>query len=73
MTTGEPKQKKDLQLADVLHFLALLLVILVCVFPFYWMVTSSFKQQSAILASTPQFFSNRHWKTMSMPFPSSTS
>ena len=55
MTTGEPKQKKDLQLADVLHFLALLLVILVCVFPFYWMVTSSFKQQSAILASTPQF------------------
>lgn len=55
MTTGEPKQKKGLQLADVLHFLALLLVILVCVFPFYWMVTSSFKQQSAILASTPQF------------------
>jgi multiple sugar transport system permease protein len=55
MTIGEPKQKKGLQLADVLHFLALLLVILVCVFPFYWMVTSSFKQQSAILASTPQF------------------
>jgi multiple sugar transport system permease protein len=55
MTTGESKQKKSLQLADVLHFLALLLVILVCVFPFYWMVTSSFKQQSAILASTPQF------------------
>ena len=55
MTTGEPKQKKGLQLADVLHFLALLLVILVCVFPFYWMVSSSFKQQSAILASTPQF------------------
>ena len=55
MTTGESKQKKGLQLADVLHFLALLLVILVCVFPFYWMVTSSFKQQSAILASTPQF------------------
>jgi multiple sugar transport system permease protein len=55
MTIGEPKQKKGVQLADVLHFLALLLVILVCVFPFYWMVTSSFKQQSAILASTPQF------------------
>jgi multiple sugar transport system permease protein len=54
MTTSE-SQKKGLQLADVLHFLALLLVILVCVFPFYWMVTSSFKQQSAILASTPQF------------------
>ena len=55
MTTSESKQKKGLQLADVFHFLALLLVILVCVFPFYWMVTSSFKQQSAILASTPQF------------------
>ena len=54
MTSSE-SQKKGLQLADVLHFLALLLVILVCVFPFYWMVTSSFKQQSAILASTPQF------------------
>ena len=54
MTTSE-SQRKGLQLADVLHFLALLLVILVCVFPFYWMVTSSFKQQSAILASTPQF------------------
>jgi multiple sugar transport system permease protein len=56
MRTSESKQGKSLQLADVLHFLALLLVILVCVFPFYWMVTSSFKQQSAILASTPQFF-----------------
>jgi multiple sugar transport system permease protein len=62
MTTGEPKQKKDLQLADVLHFLALLLVILVCVFPFYWMVTSSFKQQSAILASTPQFIFQPTWE-----------
>ena len=56
MKISESKQGKGLQLADVLHFLALLLVILVCVFPFYWMVTSSFKQQSAILASTPQFF-----------------
>ncbi len=56
MKTSESSPGKSLQLADVLHFLALLLVILVCVFPFYWMVTSSFKQQSAILASTPQFF-----------------
>jgi multiple sugar transport system permease protein len=56
MATSESKQRKGLQLDDILHFLALLLVILVCVFPFYWMVTASFKQQSAILASTPQFF-----------------
>jgi len=56
MATSESRQRKRLQLDDILHFLALLLVILVCVFPFYWMVTASFKQQSAILASTPQFF-----------------
>jgi multiple sugar transport system permease protein len=56
MATSEAKQRKRLQLDDILHFLALLLIILVCVFPFYWMVTASFKQQSAILASTPQFF-----------------
>ncbi len=56
MATSESKQRKGLQLDDILHFLALLLIILVCVFPFYWMVTASFKQQSAILASTPQFF-----------------
>jgi multiple sugar transport system permease protein len=56
MAPSEAKQRKRLQLDDILHFLALLLIILVCVFPFYWMVTASFKQQSAILASTPQFF-----------------
>ena len=56
MATSESKQRKGLRLDDVLHFLALLLIILVCVFPFYWMVTASFKHQSAILASTPQFF-----------------
>ena len=56
MATSKSKQRKGLQLDDILHFLALLLIILVCVFPFYWMVTASFKQQSAILASTPQFF-----------------
>ena len=56
MATSESRQRKRLQLDDILHFLALLLIILVCVFPFYWMVTASFKQQSAILASNPQFF-----------------
>jgi multiple sugar transport system permease protein len=56
MTTSVSKQGKGVQLDGILHFLALLLVILVCIFPFYWMVTASFKQQAAILASTPQFF-----------------
>jgi multiple sugar transport system permease protein len=55
MASSEPKQRKRLQPDDVLHFLALLLVILICVFPFYWMLTASFKQQPAILSSTPQF------------------
>src|SRR6516162_11231681 len=56
MTTSEPKERKGLQLDGILHFLALLLVVVVCVFPFYWMVTASLKQQAAILAPTPQFF-----------------
>jgi multiple sugar transport system permease protein len=56
MTTSESKQRKGPQLDGILHFVALLLVVVVCIFPFYWMVTASFKQQSVILASTPQFF-----------------
>ena len=40
----------------IVHFVLLLLVVLICVFPFYWMVTTSFKEQAAILSATPQFF-----------------
>ena len=43
---------------NVGHFVLLLVVIVVCVFPFYWMVTTSFKDQSAILSPTPQIFFN---------------
>jgi multiple sugar transport system permease protein len=43
---------------NVGHFVLLLAVIVVCVFPFYWMVTTSFKDQAAILSPTPQFFFN---------------
>jgi len=50
-TTRTPAARID----GFLHLVALLLVIGICIFPFYWMVTSSFKQQAAILASTPQF------------------
>jgi multiple sugar transport system permease protein len=39
---------------NVGHFVLLLVVIFLCVFPFYWMVATSFKEQSAILSSTPQ-------------------
>jgi multiple sugar transport system permease protein len=56
MTTSDSHRGKGLKLENVFHFLALLLVLVVCVFPFYWMVTASFKQQPAILSATPQFF-----------------
>jgi multiple sugar transport system permease protein len=37
------------------HLLALLCVILFCLFPFYWMVTSSFKNQQDLLSPVPKF------------------
>ncbi len=37
------------------HLLALLLIILFIVFPFYWMVSSSFKDQQEILSPNPEF------------------
>ena len=36
-----------------LHALGLLIVLAIAVFPFYWMVTSSFKTQTDLLASPP--------------------
>jgi multiple sugar transport system permease protein len=44
------------KLENLLHFVGLLIVLIVCVFPFYWMVAASLKPQAAILSSTPQFF-----------------
>ena len=48
--------RRPFRLDDLLHLVGLLIVLTVCVFPFYWMVAASLKQQPAILASTPQFF-----------------
>ncbi len=56
MAASDSNAGKGLKIENVFHFLALLLVLVVCVFPFYWMVTASFKQQPDILSSTPQFF-----------------
>ena len=36
------------------HLIALLLIIALCVFPFYWMVTASFKNQQDLLSRTPK-------------------
>jgi multiple sugar transport system permease protein len=44
------------KLDNILHFVGLLIVLIVCVFPFYWMVAASLKPQADILSSTPQFF-----------------
>jgi multiple sugar transport system permease protein len=54
---ADPKSKAGSmpQRFNVGHFFLLLGVIFVCVFPFYWMVTTSFKEQAAILSPTPQF------------------
>jgi multiple sugar transport system permease protein len=43
-------------LARVLHALGLLLVLAFTLFPFYWMVSSSLKDQSDLLASPPVWF-----------------
>jgi len=44
------------KLENLLHFVGLLIVLIVCVFPFYWMVAASLKSPPDILSSTPQFF-----------------
>jgi multiple sugar transport system permease protein len=56
MASAKSKPGSGPQGFSIGHFLLLLVVIAVCVFPFYWMVTTSFKEQSAILAPTPQLF-----------------
>ena len=43
-------------LDNILHFVGLLIVLIVCVFPFYWMVAASLKPPADILSPTPQFF-----------------
>jgi len=37
------------------HLLVLLLIIVFCVFPFYWMIATSLKNQQDILSPTPKF------------------
>jgi multiple sugar transport system permease protein len=44
------------RLASALHALGLLLVLALALFPFYWMVTSSLKNQTELLASPPIWF-----------------
>ncbi len=54
MKHGPPN--RAFKLDNILHFLGLLIVLIVCVFPFYWMVAASLKPQPLILSPTPQFF-----------------
>ena len=55
MTSSDSKTSPKPHRLNFVHFVLLLLVVVVCVFPFYWMVTTSFKEQTAILSSAPQF------------------
>jgi len=48
--------RPPIKLENLLHFVGLLIVLIVCVFPFYWMVAASLKSPPDILSSTPQFF-----------------
>ncbi len=43
------------QKPQVLHFLLLVLTIGICLFPFYWMTATSFKDPATALASVPRF------------------
>jgi multiple sugar transport system permease protein len=44
------------RLASLLHAVGLLVVLAFALFPFYWMVTSSLKDQTELLASPPAWF-----------------
>ena len=56
MANAKSKAGSTPQGFSAVHFILLLVVIFVCVFPFYWMVSTSFKEQAAILSPAPQFF-----------------
>jgi multiple sugar transport system permease protein len=55
MTTADSQTGPKPYRFNAGHFVLLLMVVIICVFPFYWMVSTSFKEQTAILSSTPQF------------------
>ena len=52
-------RRRRLKPGSVWHFLALLLVFVVCVFPFYWMVSSSFKSYQEIGGRKPVYFPSK--------------
>lgn len=51
-TGAHLRYRRKLQIG---HLIVLLLIILVCVFPFYWMVATSLKNQQDILSPVPKF------------------
>ena len=56
MTTSQPHSNPELRRPRLAigHLIALLVIIALCVFPFYWMVTASFKNQQDLLSRTPK-------------------
>ncbi|MET1028701.1 MAG: hypothetical protein ABWY00_16150, partial [Dongiaceae bacterium] len=55
VSSQRPKRSKSMRqhVVAILHCLALLAILLFCIFPFYWMVATSLKQQADALASPP--------------------
>ena len=52
---GHPATPQRRPRPQIGHLLALICVIVFCLFPFYWMMTSSFKNQGDLLSPTPKF------------------
>lgn len=49
-------QHKTSPLKEILRYAAILVVLLFFFFPIFWMLLTSFKPESAIMVSPPQFF-----------------
>jgi multiple sugar transport system permease protein len=55
MSTEPPSASARRRPWNIGHPIGLVLVSFICLFPFYWMVTSSLKNQQDILSPTPKF------------------
>ena len=56
MTTSQPNSNPPSRRPRLAigHLIALLVIIALCIFPFFWMVTASFKNQQDLLSRTPK-------------------
>ncbi len=62
-STGRSNDASPWRLGSILHAVGLLIVLAFALFPFYWMVTSSLKIQTDLLASPPIWLFQPTWRT----------